>query len=150
MEMTGESDNRGWSDGWQDLGSVPAAPPGWGGGASGETPPLGAGCYPSQVEAMFAERRRRRSGHSPFSILAAACGLVGFFHGPFLVGDTPDRYAILVADIAPLGLGSVAVWAAVTRSSRLEWAIAGILGGAVSLALYILCVSKPPAPAGST
>jgi FtsH-binding integral membrane protein len=85
------------------------------------------------------------------SIVAGVCGLLGFFLGPLLVGDTPDRYLVLALDLVALTAGGVGIRAALGRRARFDYSVLGILTGAVSLGLYVVYVANPPAlPAGGT
>lgn len=137
--MTGDPTTPPRPDGWEQT-SGPAA-----------CPPLGHGDYPAAVEELFAKRARSRRGVPAVSVAAGVCGLLGFFLGPFLVGDTPDHYLVLALDLAALGAGAAGVWAAVRYRARFDWAVLGILTGAVSLGLYAMYLADPPAaPAGGT
>jgi len=172
LDDTGRMDERdttgGWGD-WQDVGPVrpdvlpaqpppgpPAAPASPQGGppgpdgmpSDGSNPAFGAGYYPPSVEALFAAPRRR-SGLSPVSLAAAACGALGFALGPILVGDPTWRYLVLAADIAALALGIYALVAAWRGFGRYDGAVFGMVLGGISLALWLSFVTSHPASGGT-
>lgn len=86
-----------------------------------------------------------RSGRLPdLSPVALAAGLVGLLAGPALIGDTTARYVILAADLVALAFGALGVWVSLKRIARLDYAVAAILMGGVSLFLWISYVTDPP------
>ena len=167
----------GWGD-WRDVGPVgpgvpPAQPPALQQPASqppalqppappspgvqvgadglpvdGSNPAFGAGYYPPAVEALFAAPRRR-SGLSPLSVAAAACGALGLVLGPILVGDPVWRYLVLAADIAALALGVCALVTALRGFARYDGAVFGMVLGGISLALWLSFVTSHAASGGT-
>jgi hypothetical protein len=86
-----------------------------------------------------------RSGGLPdLSPVALAAGLVGLLTGPLLVGDPTARYAVLAADLVAVTFGVLGVWVSLKRFGRLDYAVAAIVMGAVSLFLWVQYVSDPP------
>jgi hypothetical protein len=86
-----------------------------------------------------------RTGSIPdLSPVALAAGLVGLLTGPVLIGDPTARYVILVADLVALAFGALGVWASFRRFARLDYAVAAIVMGGISLFLWVSYVTDPP------
>jgi len=86
-----------------------------------------------------------RSGGLPdLSPVALAAGLVGLLTGPVLIGDPTARYVILVADLVAIAFGAFGVWASLKRFARLDYAVAAIVMGGISLFLWVSYMSDPP------
>jgi hypothetical protein len=83
-------------------------------------------------------------GLPDLSPVALAAGLVGLLAGPALVGDPTARYVILAADVVALAFGTLGVWVSLKRIARLDYAVAAILMGGISLFLWISYVAGPP------
>jgi len=81
--------------------------------------------------------------------IAVAAGVFGLLAGPFLFARPNARLVVLAADVLALALGMFTVWGASRRSARLDWGVAAIITGGVSLFMYLAYVTDPPPP-GST
>ena len=109
----------------------PAAPPGADAVPGGHEPPDGPA--PDRV-----------GGLPDLSPVALVAGVIGLLTGPLLVGDPTARYVVLAADVVAIVFGLLGVWTSLRRFARLDYAVAGLVMGGVSLFLWVQYVSDPP------
>ena len=76
--------------------------------------------------------------------MALVAGVIGLLTGPLLVGDPTARYVVLAADVVAIGFGLLGIWTSLRRFARLDYAVAGLVMGGVSLFLWVQYVSDPP------
>ena len=103
-----------------------------------------AGGEPGEGPPPFEPAPSRAGGLPDLSPVALAAGVVGLLTGPFLIDDATARYVILAADLVALTFGALAVWVSLKRFGRLDYAVAAIITGGVSLFLWVRYVSDPP------
>jgi hypothetical protein len=117
-----------------DPGHAPAA-------ADGASPSEPAG---SDGPPPIGPAPSREGGLPDLSPVALAAGLVGLLTGPLLISDPTARYVILAADLVAIAFGALGVWASFKRFARLDYAVAAIVMGGISLFLWVQYVSDPP------
>ena len=115
----------------------------------GHAPAAADGASPSEPAGRTARRRsgRRRAARevfptSPPSRLPPASSACS--PGPLLISDPTARYVILAADLVAIAFGALGVWASFRRFARLDYAVAAIVMGGISLFLWVQYVSDPP------
>jgi hypothetical protein len=96
-------------------------------------------------------RPPQRAGSGAFAeraaVVALVAGLVGFVLlvvGPFLVGVTQARYLAVASDVLALVSGVLALAGASGSKERVDYALAGMIAGGVSLFLLISGVVELP------
>ena len=116
----------------------------WGGGHLAD-----AGREPREVgvlrrPGLVGADPERAGGLPDLSPVALAAGLVGLLSGPFLIADPTARYVVLAADLVAIAFGALGVWVSFKRFARLDYAVAALVMGGISLFLWIQYVSDPP------
>jgi hypothetical protein len=86
----------------------------------------------------------RAGGRPDLSPVAIVAGIVALVTGPLLVSDPTARYVVLAAAVVALVFGALGAWTSVRRGGRLDYAVAAIITGGVSLYLWIAYVLDPP------
>jgi hypothetical protein len=107
-------------------------------------PEAGAEAVPGDLEPPDGPTPDRAGGFPDLSPVALVAGVIGLIAGPLLVDDPTARYVILAADVVAIVFGVLGIWTSFKRYARLDYAVAGLIMGGVSLFLWVRYVSDPP------